>query len=101
MRKLRFYSAVLALASLAQAADLTAKKALNLEVAKQMAREIASKSPIAVRLAKEAIMKTYDMTITEGLQFERKNFYTLFSSQDQKEGMHAFMEKRPAKFLGR
>jgi enoyl-CoA hydratase len=74
---------------------------LFLEEAKAMAREIAKKSPIAVALAKESVMKTYDMTITEGLQFERKNFYMLFSSEDQKEGMKAFMEKRPASFVGK
>jgi enoyl-CoA hydratase len=74
---------------------------LFLEEAKNIAREIAKKSPIAVGLAKEAILKTYDMSITEGLQFERKNFYMLFSSEDQKEGMKAFMEKRPASFSGK
>jgi enoyl-CoA hydratase len=74
---------------------------LYLETAKEMAREIASKSPIAVRLAKEAILKTFDAPISEGLQFERKNFYLLFSSEDQKEGMRAFMEKRRATFTGR
>jgi enoyl-CoA hydratase len=66
-----------------------------------MAREIAAKSPIAVRLAKEAILKTYDGTLQEGLQFERKNFYMLFSSEDQKEGMKAFLEKRKATFTGK
>ena len=74
---------------------------LYLEEAKAIAREIAKKSPVAVRLAKEAVLKTFDTSISEGLQFERKNFYLLFSSEDQKEGMRAFMEKRPAKFSGR
>lgn len=74
---------------------------LYLEEAKAMAREIAAKSPIAVRLAKEAILKTYDGTLQEGLQFERKNFYMLFSSEDQKEGMKAFLEKRKATFTGK
>lgn len=74
---------------------------LFLETAKDMAREIAKKSPIAVRLAKEAVLKTYDVPISEGLQFERKNFYMLFASEDQKEGMRAFLEKRPASFTGR
>src|SRR5262249_13257363 len=73
---------------------------LYLEEAKAIAREIAKKSPVAVRLAKEAVLKTFDTSISEGLQFERKNFYLLFSSEDQKEGMRAFMEKRPAKFSG-
>jgi enoyl-CoA hydratase len=74
---------------------------LYLEEAKNLAREIAKKPPLAVQLAKEAILKSYDATLAEGLNFERKNFYMLFSSEDQKEGMHAFMEKRPAKFSGR
>lgn len=74
---------------------------LYLETAKEMAREIAKKSPIATRMAKEAVLKTFDTSISEGLQFERKNFYMLFSSEDQKEGMKAFLEKRPASFTGR
>jgi enoyl-CoA hydratase len=74
---------------------------LFLDEAKAIAREIAKKSPVAVRLAKEAVLKTYDTSITEGLQFERKNFYMLFSSEDQKEGMKAFLEKRTAVFTGR
>ncbi|MBS1955687.1 MAG: enoyl-CoA hydratase/isomerase family protein [Cyanobacteria bacterium SZAS-4] len=74
---------------------------LFLEEAKAMAKEIAKKSPIAVKLAKESIMKTFETTLNEGLQFERKNFYMLFSSEDQKEGMKAFMEKRQASFKGR
>lgn len=74
---------------------------LFLDEAKAMAKEIAKKSPVAVRLAKEAVLKTFDTSITEGLQFERKNFYMLFSSEDQKEGMNAFLEKRPASFTGR
>jgi enoyl-CoA hydratase len=74
---------------------------LFLDEAKALAKEIAKKSPVAVRLAKEAVLKTYDTSITEGLQFERKNFYMLFSSEDQKEGMKAFLEKRPASFTGR
>jgi enoyl-CoA hydratase len=74
---------------------------LYLEEAKRLGREIAKKSPLAVRLAKEAILKSYDVPIVEGLEFERKNFYMLFSSQDQKEGMQAFIEKRQPAFSGR
>jgi len=74
---------------------------LFLEEAKSMAKEIAKKSPIAVRMAKEAVLKVFDMTISEGLEFERKNFYMLFASEDQKEGMRAFLEKRAASFVGR
>ena len=54
---------------------------------KNIAKEIASKPPIAVRLAKESVLKSFDTTIESGLEFERKNFYLLFASEDQKEGM--------------
>ncbi|HTK83039.1 MAG TPA: enoyl-CoA hydratase-related protein [Bacteroidota bacterium] len=72
-----------------------------LEEAKSLAKEIASKPPVAVRLAKEAVMKAFDTTIEGGLEFERKNFYLLFSSDDQKEGMKAFVEKRKPEWKGR
>ncbi len=73
---------------------------LTLEIAKAMARDIASKPPIAVRLAKEAILKAFDTTIEGGLDYERKLFYLLFASADQKEGMRAFMEKRQPVWQG-
>jgi len=69
--------------------------------AQKLAREIAQMSPIAVRLAKEAVLKNYESFLTGGLEFERKNFYLLFATDDQKEGMKAFIEKRPAKFRGK
>jgi enoyl-CoA hydratase len=72
-----------------------------LEEAKCLAREIASKPPIAIRMAKEAILKSFDTTIEGGLEFERKNFYLLFATEDQKEGMNAFVEKRKAEWKGR
>ncbi|MEX0602952.1 MAG: enoyl-CoA hydratase-related protein, partial [Bacteroidota bacterium] len=58
-----------------------------LQEAKHLARLIASKPPVAVRLAKESILKSFDTTVEGGLEFERKNFYLLFASDDQKEGM--------------
>ena len=67
-----------------------------LREAEELAKTIASKPPVAVRLAKEAILKSFDTTIEGGLEFERKNFYLLFASEDQKEGMKAFVEKRKA-----
>lgn len=72
-----------------------------LQEAKDLAKEIASKPPVAVRLAKEAVLKSFDTTIEGGLEFERKNFYLLFASEDQKEGMKAFVEKRKAEWKGR
>ncbi len=72
-----------------------------LEEAKNLAKEIANKPPVAVRLAKEAVMKAFDTTIEGGLEFERKNFYLLFASDDQKEGMKAFVEKRKPEWKGR
>ena len=71
-----------------------------LEEARTLARMISSKPPVAVRLAKEAVLKAFDTTIEGGLEFERKNFYMLFASADQKEGMSAFVEKRKPTWKG-
>ncbi len=73
---------------------------LTIEEAKTLAKTIAGKPGIAVRLGKEAILKAFDTTIEGGLDYERKLFYLLFASADQKEGMQAFMEKRPAVWKG-
>lgn len=67
----------------------------------KMATLIAEKSPIAVQLAKESVLKAYEMPLQEALYFERKNFYMLFASEDQKEGMAAFVEKRKPNFQGK
>ncbi len=67
----------------------------------KMAALIAEKSPIAVQLAKESVLRAYEMPLQEALYFERKNFYMLFASEDQKEGMAAFVEKRKAVFKGK
>ena len=67
----------------------------------QLAREIARQSPIAVQLAKEAINRSFETQLDEGLAFERKNFYLAFASEDQKEGMKAFIEKRKPEYKGR
>jgi len=72
-----------------------------LEEAKSWAKEIASKPPVAVRLAKESVLKAFDTTMEGGLEFERKNFYLLFASDDQKEGMTAFNEKRTPGWKGK
>ncbi len=73
---------------------------LYLQEARTLAENIAKKPPVAVRLAKESILKSFDSTLAEGLSYERKNFYILFSSLDQKEGMNAFLEKREPNFKG-
>jgi enoyl-CoA hydratase len=73
---------------------------LYLEEAKTLAREIALKPPVAVRFAKEAVNKVYELPLGEGLDYESRLFYMLFSTQDQKEGMAAFVEKRKAEWKG-
>jgi enoyl-CoA hydratase len=76
-------------------------KEAYLEEAKKVANEIASKSPVAIRLAKMAINKAFEMGLTEGIDFERELFYLLFASEDKKEGMDAFVEKRKPEFKGK
>jgi enoyl-CoA hydratase len=66
-----------------------------------MATDIASKPNIAVQIAKETVLKAYETSFENGLQFERKNFYLLFSSEDKAEGMKAFIEKRKPIWKGK
>ncbi|HWI47067.1 MAG TPA: enoyl-CoA hydratase-related protein [Rummeliibacillus sp.] len=74
---------------------------LLLEEALKFADTISKKPPLAIRLIKESVTKAVDYSLYEGMQYERKNFYLLFSSEDQKEGMNAFVEKRTPHFKGR
>jgi len=67
----------------------------------KLARLIAAQSPVAIKLAKEAVNNAFNSTLDEGLVFERKNFYLTFASEDQKEGMAAFVEKRNPEFKGK
>jgi enoyl-CoA hydratase len=73
---------------------------LYLDEALKLAREIASRAAVAVRLAKEAVNKAYESTLAEGIAAERRNFYLLFSTDDQKEGMTAFIDKRDPQWKG-
>ena len=72
-----------------------------LEEALKLAREIAKRAPLAVRLGKEAVNHAYESFLSDGLADERRAFYMLFASEDQKEGMKAFMEKRDPEWKGK
>lgn len=74
---------------------------LYLTEAVRLAQQVAAMSPVAAQLAKEAVNQAFNTSLDEGLLFERKNFYLLFASEDQKEGMEAFVEKRTPDFKGR
>lgn len=71
------------------------------EEAMNLASTVAEMPPIAVRVAKEAVLAALDVSLEEGLRFERRMFAFLFSTADQKEGMAAFLEKRVPQFQGK
>jgi enoyl-CoA hydratase len=73
----------------------------TLEAALQLAARIAAMPPVAVIAAKEAVNRAEELPLEAGLEFERRNFYLLFDTDDAKEGMAAFGEKRPATWKGR
>jgi enoyl-CoA hydratase len=73
----------------------------HLEEAIKLASEIASKAPLAVRSAKRAIAAAQEGSLAEGLELERRLFYEIFATEDKKEGMSAFLEKRKPNFLGK
>jgi enoyl-CoA hydratase len=66
-----------------------------------MAEEIAARAPLAVRAAKKMIGQAFDLPLSEGLRLERQEFYNLFATDDQKEGMKAFIEKRQPVWKGK
>ena len=72
-----------------------------LEEAKRVAREIAAKGPVATRLAKEAVDRAYEGPLSLGLEYERRLLYLAFASEDAREGLNAFVEKRKPDFKGR
>jgi len=65
-----------------------------------LAQEIAARAPLAIKAAKEMVNQSYQVFLTQGIKEERSKFYDLFSSQDQKEGMKAFLEKRKPDWKG-
>jgi enoyl-CoA hydratase len=88
----------------AEQAGLVARVASSddwLEEAKGVARAIAAKSPVGVRLAKEAVNQAFETTLAAGLDAERKAFHLALSSEDAQEGLRAFLEKRSPNVKGR
>jgi len=88
----------------ALAAGLVARvvpKEAWLDEAKGLAREIAEKGPVGTRLAKESVDRAFETTLTAGLEAERRALYLAFASEDAKEGLTAFTEKRKPEFKGR
>jgi enoyl-CoA hydratase len=71
-----------------------------LEEALKLANDIAARAPLAVRLGKEAVLRAFETSLADGMAHERRAFYLLFSTKDQKEGMRAFVEKRPPAWTG-
>jgi enoyl-CoA hydratase len=72
-----------------------------LDAARELAQEIASNGPVAVRHAKQAANKALDVDLTSGLEYEADQFSLLFATEDAREGMGAFVEKRNPEFKGR
>jgi enoyl-CoA hydratase len=76
-------------------------KGEHLNEALKLAKMIAERPPLAVRLGKDAVLAAFETSLQEGLEIERKNFFLLFATEDMREGMRAFIEKRKAEFKGR
>jgi enoyl-CoA hydratase len=81
-------------------ARVVAKEAW-LDEAKRVARDIAAKGPVATRLAKEAVDRAFEGPLTLGVEYERRLLYLALASEDAKEGLTAFLEKRRPEFKGR
>ena len=74
---------------------------LLVEETMKFATRLAKQPPLSLRLIKDSVNKAVDYPLYEGMQYERKNFYLLFDSEDQKEGMNAFIEKRKPDYKGK
>jgi enoyl-CoA hydratase len=72
-----------------------------LDEAKRVARDIAARGPVATRLAKEAVDRSYEAPLSLGLEYERRLLYLAFASEDAREGLQAFIDKRKPDFRGR
>lgn len=69
--------------------------------AKRIGLEISKKSPLAIMTAKNSVLKAFETSLSQGLEFERRNFYLLLGSEDKQEGMRAFIDKRKPVFTGK
>jgi enoyl-CoA hydratase len=76
-------------------------KGEHLTEALKLAKLVAEQAPLAARMAKDAVLAAFETSLSEGLDIERKNFFLLFSTEDMREGMQAFIEKRKANFQGK
>lgn len=76
-------------------------KGEHLTEAIKLAKTVAAQAPVALRLAKDAVNAAFETSLDQGLEIERKNFFLLFATEDMREGMQAFIEKRKAEFKGR
>ena len=74
---------------------------LIVDEAASVAAELAAKAPLSARLAKQSVTRAAETTVAEGVELERRHFYLLFASQDAREGMRAFVEKRRPQYQGR
>jgi enoyl-CoA hydratase len=74
--------------------ELTVEKALDL------AETIAGQAPVAVKEAKQAVLQAFEISLSDGLRYERDRWYTLFDTEDQEEGIRAFLEKRDPQWKG-
>jgi enoyl-CoA hydratase len=72
-----------------------------LDEAVKLAGELAERAPLAVQAAKKMINEAYERSLSDGLYEERREFYNLFATEDQKEGMRAFIEKREPQWKGK